>query len=101
MTVEYIVLGAILIVMGAVQTYLRHGPGGRALRAEQEELAQRRAEARAAERAEEPGEAVERPDSASKAERRTNKAWTGWTAILGGLSIALGIVLLVLGVLGR
>ena len=31
MTVEYIVLGVILIVMGAVQTWLRHGPGAKDL----------------------------------------------------------------------
>ncbi|NLV71720.1 MAG: hypothetical protein GXY46_03825 [Actinobacteria bacterium] len=85
MTVEYIVLGVLLVVMGAVQTWLRHGPGGKALRAEQEALAQRRAPI----------------DAAAKAEKRGQKVWTSWTAILGLLSMALGVVLLVLGVLGR
>ncbi len=85
MTVEYLVLGALLIVMGGLQTWLRHGPAGKALRAEQETVAKRRAAA----------------DSAAKADRRGRKVWTSWTAILGGVSVALGIALVVLGVLGR
>lgn len=85
MTVEYIVLGVLLIGLGVLQTWLRHGPGGRALRDEQAELARRRAVA----------------GSAPAASQRGQKAWSSWTAILGGLSVALGIVLVVLGVLGR
>ncbi|MBN1319538.1 MAG: hypothetical protein JXA87_01745 [Thermoleophilia bacterium] len=88
MTTEYIVLGALLIVMGGVQTWLRHGPAGKMMRAEQEKLAARRAEAM--------GE-----DAAARADRRGKKVWTSWTAILGGVSVALGIVLVVMGVLGR
>lgn len=85
MTVEYIVLGALLIVMGGLQTWLRHGAGAKALRAEQEAVAARRGPV----------------DAAAKADRRGKKAWSSWTAILGGLSVVLGIVLVVMGVLGR
>ena len=58
------------------------------MRAEQEKLAARRAEAM--------GE-----DAAARADRRGKKVWTSWTGVLGGVSVALGIVLVVLGVLGR
>lgn len=85
MSAEYIVLGVLLIVMGALQTWLRHGPAAKAACLEQEALAKRRAAG----------------DAAAKAERRGQKVWTSWTAILGGVSVALGIVLVVLGVLGR
>ena len=88
MTTEYIVLGALLIAMGGLQTWLRHGAAGKAMQAEQRALAARRAE--------ELGE-----DAAAKADRRGRKVWTSWTAVLGGVSVALGIVLVVLGVLGR
>jgi hypothetical protein len=91
MTVEYIVLGALLIAMGGIQTWLRHGPGGRALRAEQEELAKRRLD----------NASEEQRDAAARAAKRSGKVWSSWTAILGSVSIALGIALLVLGVLGR
>jgi hypothetical protein len=83
MTVEYIVLGAILIVMGAVQTWLRHGPGAKEL-----DKAQR----------------SERPATGQGSSRggvRSGRAWESWTAVLGGVSIVLGILLVVLGVLGR
>jgi len=90
MTTEYIVLGVLLFVMGAVQTWLRHGPGGRALRAEQAELAERRVER----------SPLEERDAALKAAKRSSKAWNSWTAILGGVGMALGVVLIVLGVLG-
>jgi hypothetical protein len=91
MTVEYVVLGALIIVMSAVQIWLRHGPGGKALRAEQEAMSERRI-ANAAE---------EERDAAWKAAKRSGRLWNGWTAILGGVGIALGIALLVFGVLGR
>jgi uncharacterized membrane protein len=122
MTVEYVVLGAILIVMGAVQTWLRHGPWGKELRAEQAEAVERRAEraqaakdaaARAAARAEATaGTDADTDDDedtedypaydpiAEKVDKRAGRAWNGWTAILGGLSMAFGVALLVLGILG-
>ena len=125
MTVELVVLGVILIVMGIVQTWLRHGPGGRALRAEDAEVAARRAQAIAAARAaeidgdedadddagaEDDGGAGGAPGAAPNGRRqadrdcrpvlRSGKVWTAWTAILGGVGIALGIVLVVLGALG-
>lgn len=92
MTIEYIVLGAILIVMGVVQTWLRHGPEGKKIAAANKELYQRRLESV------EPGAAH---DAAAKAEKRSRKMWSSWTAILGGVGVAFGIVLIVLGVLGQ
>jgi hypothetical protein len=85
MTVEYIVLGALLIVMGGVQTWLRHGPGAKALRTEEEAVAARRGPV----------------DAAAKADRRGKKVWSSWTAILGGVSVVLGLALVVMGALGR
>jgi len=90
MTVEYVVLGVVLIVMGGVQGWLRHGPGARALRQEQERLQKRRLEA----------EGSDYP-SLARSRLQTNKAWSAWTAVLGLVSIGLGIVLLVMGVMGR
>ena len=76
MTVEYIVLGAILILMGVGQIYFRHFAG-----ADDAEAAGRR--------------------PASGRGVRSGRVWEGWTAILGFLGLAMGIALVVLGVLGR
>ena len=100
MTVVYVVLGGILMAMGAVQMWLRHGPEGRKLRAEQEALLQRRMEHAKAAAADDPDAAPGAFDPSTKAWKRSNKAWTGWTAVLGGVGIAFGIVLVVLGLLG-
>jgi uncharacterized membrane protein YcjF (UPF0283 family) len=116
MTKEYIVLGGILMVMGAVQTWLRHGPEGRKLRAEQEAVRERRlkdAEAVRAEMDAEDDEADSRSDGGAaaaerrrryesdmKAFKRTKRLWTGWTAILGGVAIVIGIALVIWGILG-
>jgi len=70
---EYLVLGVVIIGMGAGQIWLRHGPGSKDLH----------------------------PQPKPGANPRTAKAWNAWTAILGGVGIALGIVLVVLGILGR
>jgi hypothetical protein len=115
MTKEYIILGGIIIVMGAVQIWLRHGPEGRKLRAEQEEVRQRRLKEAEAVRAELDSQDAEadspddggaaaarrrRFEADQKAFKRSNRLWTGWTAILGGVAIAMGIVLVILGLLG-
>ena len=91
MTIEYIVLGAILILMGIIQTWLRHGPEGRKLKVEQDELVERRLENAG------PGADT---DSAERAAKRSRRLWTGWTAVLGGVGIAFGIVLIILGLFG-
>jgi hypothetical protein len=91
MTVEYIVLGALIIIMSAVQIWLRHGPGGKALRVEQEALSERRID----------NASEEEHDAAWKAAKRAGRLWNGWTAILGPVGMALGIALLVFGLLGR
>ena len=74
MRVEYIVLGVILILMGAGQIYLRHFAGSE--------------------------DAESRP-APSRGKVRSGRVWEGWTAILGFLGLAMGIALVVLGVLGR
>ena len=78
MTVEYLLLGIVLIVMGIVQIWLRHGPGSADLREERRPVAPR-----------------------SSGGPRSRRVWEAWTAILGGVGVALGIVLVVLGALGR
>jgi hypothetical protein len=76
-TVEYIVLGVILILMGGGQIYLRHFAGG------------------------DDPEAAGRRQTASRRGVRSGRVWEGWTAILGFLGLAMGIALVVLGLLGR
>jgi hypothetical protein len=77
MTVEYLVLGVVLIVLGAVQIYLRHFS------------------------------AIDDPDASGRREVRTRRGtsggrvWRGWTAILGVVCIGFGITFVVLGALGR
>ncbi|MFH0917341.1 MAG: hypothetical protein V1912_12975 [bacterium] len=78
MTVEYLILGVVLLVMGVVQIWLRHGPGSKDLSDE--------------------GGAEEVP---SAARIRGGRAWEAWTAVLGVVGIAAGIALIVMGVLGR
>jgi hypothetical protein len=90
MTVEYVVLGAVLIVMGVAQTWLRHGPEGRRLRVEQQAVAERRLE----------NISEDQRDLVMRQAKRSRRAWNSWTAVLGGVGIAFGIVLVVLGVLG-
>ena len=77
MTVEYLVLGVIVILMGIGQIYFRHFAGG-----------------------DEPG-AAERRQVPTRRGTSGGRVWQGWTAILGFIGIALGIALVVLGVLGR
>jgi hypothetical protein len=70
---EYLVLGVVVIGMSIGQIWLRHGPGSKDLR----------------------------PEPKPGADPRAARVWNAWTAVLGGIGIALGIVLVVLGVLGR
>ncbi len=77
MTVEYLVLGVILVLMGAVQIWLRHFAGS----------------------ADEEGRGA--AGAVSSRRVRSGKAWERWTGILGFLAVAMGIALVVLGVLGR
>jgi hypothetical protein len=94
MTVGSLVLGAVLILMGCIQIWLRHGPASKAATSEDETLgAERRSQSRET-----------RPSSASypgAGRIRSGRAWEAWTAILGFLGVALGIVLVVMGVLGK
>jgi len=77
MTVEYVVFGAVVLLMGVGQIYFRHFAGG------------------------DDPEAVERRQVPTRSGRPAGRLWQGWTAILGFLGVAMGIALLVLGVLGR
>lgn len=93
MTLEYVVLGILLIVMGAIQAWLHHGPGAKALEALDKDG---------------PGGLVEKVLAAELAGQRLardssrgSRLWRGWTSIMGGVGIVLGIVLVFLGVLGR
>lgn len=78
MTIEYLVLGVILVLMSVGQVYFRHFAGG-------------------------PGEeaAQQRREVPTRRGRSAGRAWQGWTAILGFVGAAFGIALIVLGVLGR
>jgi hypothetical protein len=87
MTVEYIFLGGLLIVMGAVQTWLRHGPGSKAL----EE----------ADRSRRPTAGQGTGQQPPRGGVRSGRVWQSWTAVLGMVSIVLGLVLVVLGIMGR
>jgi hypothetical protein len=97
MTVEYIVLGAILIIMGAVQTWLRHGPGAKDL--DQAGRSERPATEDGT--GQETGSEAGRGGGAARGGVRSGRVWESWTAVLGVVSIAVGVVLVVLGVMGR
>jgi hypothetical protein len=97
MTVEYIVLGVILIIMGAVQTWLRHGPGAKDL----DQAGRSGRPATEGGSGEEAGSEAGRGGGASRGGVRSGKVWESWTAVLGVVSIAVGVVLVVLGVMGR
>lgn len=88
MTVEYLVLGIVLVLMGVVQIWLRHGPGARDTGSENGSEAAGSAEARTTE-------------ARSAGRIRSGRAWEAWTAVLGGIGIAVGIALIVVGALGR
>ena len=103
MTVEYVILGVVLIVMGGVQIWLRYGSWAREEQAAESAAAKRRAEARA--RAEsEAGDgdpAAEKPGRSGRVARdRGSRVWTTWTAILGPLAVMFGLVLVILGAWG-
>lgn len=68
MTAEYLVLGIILVLMGGLQTWLRHSGT---------------------------------PPNAAGRGLRSGKVWNKWTAVQGPVAVVLGVVLVVLGVLGR
>ena len=102
---EYVILGAVLMVMGVVQIWLRFGPWAKQQRAAEEAVAKRREEAaRAASVADEGAELGEESDLPEKRPvytERGSKLWTKWTAILGPLGIAFGLTLLILGLIGE
>jgi hypothetical protein len=77
MTVEYIILGVIVLLVSAGQIYFRHFAGS------------------------------DDPDTPgprqvpTRSGRPAGRFWQVWTAILGFIGGALAIVLIVLGILGR
>jgi hypothetical protein len=76
-TVEYVVLGVIVILVAAGQIYFRHFAG--------------------IDEAEQEG----RRQVTTRRGKPAGRVWQGWTAILGFIGVAFGIALIVLGVLGR
>jgi hypothetical protein len=88
MTVEYLILGIVLMLMGAIQIWLRHGPGSKADRPPTEE--QGGGEARR-----------DVPVTSGGGRVRSGRAWEAWTAILGFIGVGVGVALIVLGVLGK
>jgi hypothetical protein len=103
MTVEYVILGVVLIVMGGVQIWLRYGPWAKEQQAAEWEAAKRRAEVRASadtEAADGDPTAKATGRSGPAARDRGSRVWTTWTAILGPLAIVFGLVLVILGGLG-
>ncbi len=110
MTLEYIVLGILLIIMGVVQIWLRHGPGARELardeerRLQEERVAFGRREDDEDEWSEDDdGPPLDRrkPPTVTPGGRlRSGRRWEAWTAILGGVGIVLGVVLVVMGATG-
>jgi hypothetical protein len=104
MTVEYMVLGVVLVVMGAVQIWLRYGPWAKEQQAPEAAAAERSADNGSAAGGKTAGgnpTAVQRGGRSGPVIReRGAKVWTTWTAILGPLAIVFGLVLVILGALG-
>lgn len=92
MTIEYIVLGALLVIMGAAQTWLRNAP--RFKRPDEAE------EGESSERESKDWKPEEMP-SPFAPRTRSGRGWSIWTAILGPIGLIFGIFLVVLGVLGK
>jgi hypothetical protein len=87
--IEYMVLGGVLIIMGAVQVWLRWGPWGKEIKGQQ----QARAGAGST-----TGEAAKRGEqSGPVVVDRGAKLWNKWTGILGPLGIAFGVLLIIWG----
>jgi hypothetical protein len=78
MTVEYLVLGVVIVLLGVGQTYLRHFAGGK-----------------------DPEAAAERRQVPTRSGRPAGRVGQTWGSISGMVGIALGVVLIVLGILGR
>jgi hypothetical protein len=109
---ELLAFGVILFVLGAAQTWLRHGPWAKELRESQVADASLRADRAAAAVRDATDDADTdalgddipasgQPDPATaKADRRSKGLFSAWTAILGPVSMTLGIALAILGVLG-
>ena len=102
---EYVILGVVLMVMGAVQIWLRFGPWAKQQKAAEEAVAKRRQEVARASLGtagdDEAGSEMDLPEKKPVYTERGSKLWTKWTAILGPLGIAFGVILLVLGLIGE
>jgi len=105
MTLGYIVFGGVLVAVGAAVTWLRFSPLAKRQQEAERELAMRRAEAAKEVAADEP---VQQDHAAAQSRGAKNpvttdrgaKLWNTRTALLGPLGIAVGMVLIVLGVVG-
>jgi hypothetical protein len=99
---SYIVLGALLVLMGAAQIWLRWGPWAKEQQQAEKALAERRLEAA---KNRQLGQADTEASAAGEAREnrpvvtdRGTKLWNKWTAILGPLGILLGLFLVLWGI---
>ena len=106
MMTEYVVMGALLVIMGGAQMWLRWGSLAKEQQEADEALAKRRAEASARAGGGEDDGADEDGDEGSGATSQKqavltpagSRLWNKWTAILGPLGILLGLFLLLWGI---
>ena len=78
MGIESLVLGTLLLIMGIIQIFLRHGPRIKNRKKQNEQI-----------------------DRNASTRSRGSRIWELWTYVLGYVGIVFGIVLLVLGFLGK
>ena len=103
MTVEYVVAGPLLVIIGATQIWLKRGnavdaaqhPG--AAGSDGTSVAAAASDRDRAEAEDSPAEQA----PANAADARKPPLWDLWTGILGYVAVALGIVVLVMGLLGK
>jgi hypothetical protein len=102
-TVEYVVAGPLLAIIGATQIWLKRGDASRAAR-HPGAAGSVSTSVLAAASDHDAGEAEDPPAAqapADAAEARKPPLWDLWTGILGYVAVALGIVVLVVGLLGK
>ena len=103
-TVEYMVAGPVLVLIGVAQIWLKRGNAIEAARLAGEAGGDAASVPEPASDSEaDVSSAVSPPaqTSADAAEARKPPLWDAWTGILGYVAVALGIVVLVMGLLGK
>jgi hypothetical protein len=87
-TVEYVVAGPMMMVLGATQVWLKRA-------------AARDQARRAADAATPPGSEAQSEQPVGAETARKPPLWDAWTGILGYVAIVFGLVVLILGLLGK